>query len=63
MNEHVRNNYFFSSVKVFKERIDDFFQITLPNIADSLNSRINDNFQRFDLRWVYINKGIKKKEY
>lgn len=48
MNEHVRNNYFFSSVKIFKERIDDFFQTTLPNIADSLNSRINDNFQRLN---------------
>lgn len=48
MNEHVRNNYFFSSVKIFKERIDDFFQTTLPNIADSLDSRINDNFQRLN---------------
>lgn len=48
MNEHVRNNYFFSSVKIFKERIDDFFETTLPNIADSLDSRINDNFQRLN---------------
>ena len=48
MNEHIRNNYFFSSVKIFKERVDDFFQTTLPNIADSLDSRINDNFQRLN---------------
>ena len=27
---------------------DDFFQTTLPNIADSLDSRINDNFQRLN---------------
>jgi hypothetical protein len=48
MNEHVRNNCFFSSVKIFKERINDFFQTILPNIADSLDSRINDDFQRLN---------------
>ena len=48
MNEHVRNNYFFSSAKVFRERIDDFFQRILPDIADELDSRINDNFQRLN---------------
>ena len=48
MNEHVRNNYFFSSVNIFRERIDDFFQTILPNIAESLDSRINDNFQRLN---------------
>ena len=48
MNEHVRNNYFFSSAKIFRERIDDFFEKTLPDIADTLDSRINDNFQRLN---------------
>lgn len=48
MNEHARNNQFFHNAKDFRQRIDDFFQTTLPNIADSLNDRINDNFQRFD---------------
>ena len=48
MNEHVRNNYFFDSAKEFRERIDDFFQRKLPNIAESLDSRINDNFQRIN---------------
>ncbi len=51
MNEHVRNNYFFSSAKIFRERIDDFFEKTLPDIAnsvDSVDSQINDNFQRLN---------------
>ncbi|TMX30629.1 IS630 family transposase, partial [Vibrio sp. Hep-1b-8] len=29
----------------FKEAIDQFFTVTLPEIAGSLTSRINDNFQ------------------
>ena len=45
MNEHVRNNQYFSTAKEFREQIDDFFQNTLPEIGDDLKSRINDNFQ------------------
>lgn len=45
MNEHVRNNEYFHSAKEFREKIDDFFKNILPEIADSLDSRINDNFQ------------------
>jgi len=45
MNEHARNNQYFATPKLFKESIDKFFRLTLPDIADSLNSRINDNFQ------------------
>lgn len=45
MNEHVRNNQYFSTAKQFREKIDDFFQNTLPKIGNSLTSRINDNFQ------------------
>ncbi len=48
MNEHVRNNHYFHSAKEFREQIDDFFKNTLPDIADSLNDRINDNFQIID---------------
>ena len=47
-DERACNNYFFSSAKIFRERIDDFFEKTLPDIADSLDSRINDNFQRLN---------------
>ncbi len=39
MNEKSRNNVY------FKEAIDQFFTVILPEIADSLTSRINDNFQ------------------
>lgn len=46
MNEHARNNQYFSTTKQFRQRIEQFFDITLPQIADSLNTRINDNFQR-----------------
>ncbi|MBY7719569.1 IS630 family transposase, partial [Vibrio parahaemolyticus] len=28
-----------------KAAIDQFFAVTLPEIADTLTSRINDNFQ------------------
>jgi len=44
MNEWVRNNYFFKSAKEFKMRILDFFENTIPEISESLRSRINDNF-------------------
>jgi len=45
MNEKVRNNRFFKSAKDFKHAIWEFFDNILPNIADSLNDRINDNFE------------------
>ena len=45
MNEHTRNNKFFKSAKEFKDAIRLFFELTLPDIGSSLNSRINDNFQ------------------
>lgn len=45
MNEHVRNNEYFASAKEFRERITHFFDVTLPDIADTLTSRITDNFQ------------------
>jgi transposase len=45
MNEKVRNNRFFKGAKDFKEAITGFFKDTLPNIGNTLNSRINDNFQ------------------
>lgn len=45
MNEHVRNNKYFSSAKEFRQRIDDFFHTTLPQIGSQLKNRINDNFQ------------------
>ena len=45
MNEHARNNRFFKSAKDFKEALCDFFKNTIPEIGDSLASRINDNFQ------------------
>jgi transposase len=44
MNEKVRNNYFFKSAKEFRERITNFFEITLPEIKETLRPRINDNF-------------------
>ncbi|WP_411596134.1 IS630 family transposase [Escherichia coli] len=47
MNEHVRNNRYFSSTREFREAISVFFNQTLPDIADSLTSRINDHFQVF----------------
>jgi transposase len=48
MNEQARNNKFFSSAKEFREKISEFFEKTLPAIGHTLNSRINDNFQKLN---------------
>jgi transposase len=45
MNEYVRNNRVFKSVKEFSHAILDFFKTTWPKIASSMADRINDNFQ------------------
>ena len=45
MNEQVRNNKYFATAKEFRQHINHFFDDVFPNIADSLNGRINDNFQ------------------
>jgi hypothetical protein len=45
MNEHVRNNVFFPSSKLFREKIMEFFQSTWPNISSDMKGRINDNFR------------------
>ena len=45
MNKHARNGKYFATAKEFRQRIDDFFVKTLPSIADTLDSWINDNFQ------------------
>jgi transposase len=46
MNEKVRNNRFFKGAKDFKEAINSFFEDILPRMGNTLNGRINDNFQR-----------------
>lgn len=48
MNEYARNSQYFPTAKKFRESIEKFFKLTLPDIADSLNSRINDNFQKLE---------------
>lgn len=45
MNEYARNNRHFSNVKEFRQHIRHFFNVTLPDIADTLNSWIIDHFQ------------------
>lgn len=45
MNEHARNNRYFSTAREFREAIDKFFEVTLPRIGGKLGSWINDNFQ------------------
>ena len=46
MNEYARNNEYFATKKEFRRKINQFFDETLPEIAVSLVSRINDNFER-----------------
>lgn len=45
LNEVVRNNRYFATAKDFREAIKGFFDQTLPEMAESLAGRINDNFQ------------------
>ncbi|ONK05845.1 IS630 family transposase [Pectobacterium actinidiae] len=45
MNEHARNNRYFENTRDFRDAIFNFFSTTLPEIADSLTSRIHDRFQ------------------
>lgn len=45
MNEHARNNRYFENTHDFRNAIFNFFSTTLPEIADSLTSRIHDRFQ------------------
>jgi transposase len=47
MNKHARNSQYFAITKEFRRQIGRFFTTTLPDIADSLGSTINDNFQHF----------------
>lgn len=47
MNKHARNNQYFATTKEFRRRITQFYTITLPEIAESLGSTINDSFQQF----------------
>jgi len=46
MNEHARNNQYFATAKEFRQKIEQFFSDTLPEIGGALDRRINDNFQR-----------------
>ncbi|WP_269078762.1 IS630 family transposase [Endozoicomonas numazuensis] len=45
MNEHARNNQYFSKAKDFRQKINQFFDETLSKIGASLTSRINNNFE------------------
>jgi transposase len=45
MNKYARNNQYFANTKEFRRLIFEFFQTTLPDIADSLDDTINDNFE------------------
>jgi hypothetical protein len=47
MNKHARNSQYFATTKEFRPQIGRFFTTTSPDIADSLGSTINDNFQQF----------------
>lgn len=45
MNEHARNNRYFPDKKSFVSAIKNFFDVTLPEVAGSLVSRVTDNFE------------------
>jgi transposase len=45
MNKHAINGEYFASTKEFRRRVGEFFTITLPEIADTLDSWINDTFR------------------
>jgi len=45
MNQEARNGKYFATAKEFRQAIERFFKNTLPDMAKSLDSMINDNFQ------------------
>ena len=45
MHECERNHRYFANKRDFREAISNFFKATLPTMADSLSSRLNENFQ------------------
>lgn len=45
MNEHARNNIYFSYKREFISAIKESFDVTVTEVAGSLVSRITDNFQ------------------
>lgn len=45
MNEYAQNNRYFEKTRDFRDAIFNFFSTTLPEIAESLTSRIHDRFQ------------------
>jgi uncharacterized pyridoxal phosphate-containing UPF0001 family protein len=61
MNEHACTNRYFSKVKEVRQHIRHFFSVTLADIADTLNRRINDQdhgkvkkYLQIEVTWVYI---------
>jgi transposase len=46
MNKHARNSQYLATAKKSRERIDQFFRNTLPDIGDSPASTINDSIQK-----------------
>ncbi len=49
MNEKSRNTIYFENKRNFKEAIDQFYTVNLPELTGSMISRINDNFQAIKL--------------
>ena len=45
MNEYVRNNVFFESAQLFRDKIKEFFSVTTREIKDTIKSRVTDNFR------------------
>jgi hypothetical protein len=54
MNRHARNSQYFAATKNFRRQIGRFFTTTLPDIADSPGSTINDNFQHFNTSNLHL---------
>jgi transposase len=48
MSKHARNSQYFETTKEFRRQVGRFFTTELPDIAYSLGSTINDNFQQFN---------------
>jgi hypothetical protein len=58
MNKHARNSQYFATTKECRRRINQFFTNTLPEIAGSLSSTINDNFHMRSLFLKRVNTDL-----
>ena len=62
MNEYARNNRYFSNAKEFRQHIRHFFNVTLPDIADTTKQsdkrQLSGANKTCKLKWLGYKGGL-----